>query len=209
MLSPRYNSSRSAKDDQTKIATNLKRFILEARIQIGLVCRLELYKAIRLRRSVRRYRPDPVPDQIIRKIMEAASWAPSSSNSQPWEFVVVRDRNTLEKLSRTHAYAGMLKGAPMCIVACSDPTRSPNHWVEDCSIAVENMLLAARAEGLGTCWIAVYRPTDQQRENRVREVLSIPKDIRVVALVGVGYPAENPQPPARRKLEEIIHYEKY
>ena len=114
------------------------------------MCGLELYEAIRTRRSIRRYRPDSVPDQIIRKIIEAASWAPSSSNSQPWEFVVVRDGNTLERLSKTHAYAVMLKGAPLCIVACSDPERSPNHWVEDCSIAVENMLLAARAEGLGT-----------------------------------------------------------
>jgi len=170
---------------------------------------LELYEAIRTRRSIRRYKPNPVPDKIIRKITEAASWAPSASNNQPWEFVVVRERNTLEMLSRTHAYAGMLKGAPLCIAACSDPTRSPNHWVEDCSLAVENMLLAARAEGLGTCWIAVYRPNDMERENSVREVLAIPKSVRVIALVGVGYPAENPRPPARRRLEEILHYERY
>ena len=173
------------------------------------MCGLELYKAIRTRRSIRRYRPDSVPDQIIRKIIEASSWAPSSSNSQPWEFVVVRDGNTLERLSKTHAYADMLKGAPLCIVACSDPERSPNHWVEDCSIAVENMLLSARGEGLGTCWIAVYRPNDVERENRIREVLSIPADIRVIALIGVGYPAESPQPPARRRLEDIVHYERY
>jgi len=170
---------------------------------------LELYRAIRTRRSIRRYKPDPVPDKIIRKITRAASWAPSASNNQPWEFVVVRERNTLEKLSRTHAYAGMLKGAPLCIVACSDSTRSPNHWVEDCSIAVENMLLAAGAEGLGTCWIAVYRPNDMERENSVREVLAIPRNVRVIALIGVGYPAENPRPPARRRLEEILHYERY
>ena len=74
---------------------------------------------------------------------------------------------------------------------------------------MENMLLAARAEGLGTCWIAVHRPNDVERENSVREVLSIPRSIRVIALVGLGYPAENPLPPARRKLEEIIHYERY
>jgi len=122
--------------------------------------------------------------------------------------VVVRDRDKLEKLSRIHVYAGLLKGAPLCIVACSDPKRSPNHWVEDCSVAVENMLLAATAEGLGSCWISVYRPNDVERENSVRELLSIPKSVRVVALVGLGYPAETPQPPARRKLEEIIHYER-
>lgn len=170
---------------------------------------MELYEAIRSRRSIRRYRPDTVPDRVIQKIIEAASWAPSSNNSQPWEFVVVRDRDKLERLSRIHVYADLLKGAPLCIVACSDPKRSPNHWVEDCSIAVENMLLAATAEGLGPCWIAVYRPNDVERENSVRELLSIPKSVRVVALVGLGYPAETPQPPARRKLEEIIHYERY
>ncbi len=170
---------------------------------------MELYEAIRSRRSIRRYKPDVVPDDVIRKIIEAASWAPSSSNSQPWEFLVVRDRGVLDRLSRTHPYASLLKGAPLCIVACSDPKRSPNHWVEDCSLAVQNMLLAARAEGLGTCWVAVYRPSDVERENRVREVLSIPRSIRVIALIGLGYPAESPQPPSRRKLEEIIHYEKY
>ena len=170
---------------------------------------MELYEAIRSRRSIRRYRPNAVPEQVILKIIEAASWAPSSNNSQPWEFIIVRDRNTLEKLSRTHVYAGLLKSAPLCIVACSDPKRSPNHWVEDCSVAVENMLLAARAEGLGTCWIAVYRPNDIERENSVREVLSIPRTVRVIALVGLGYPAETPQPPVRRKVEEIIHFERY
>jgi len=111
---------------------------------------LELYEAIRSRRSIRRYKSDVIPGNVIRKIIKAASWAPSSSNSQPWEFVVVRDRGVLDRLSRTHPYASLLKGAPSCIVACSDPKRSPNHWVEDCSTAVENMLLAARAEGLGT-----------------------------------------------------------
>jgi len=170
---------------------------------------LELYEAIRSRRSIRRYKSDVIPGNVIRKIIKAASWAPSSSNSQPWEFVVVRDRDVLDRLSRTHPYASLLKGAPSCIVACSDPKRSPNHWVEDCSLAVQNMLLAARAEGLGTCWVAVYRPSDVEHENRVREVLSIPGSIRVIALIGLGYPAESPQPPSRRKLEEIIHYEKY
>ena len=166
-------------------------------------------EAIRSRRSIRRYGPTDVPDALVRELIDAARHAPSAHNSQPWAFIVVRDGETRERLSRTHRYSRFLRGAPVVIVVLGDERLSPSHLVEDCSAAVENMLIAANALGLGACWVAVYSATAAGREEYVRDLLSIPGHMRVIAMVGVGYPGEAPPPKAVRPLDEITHLERW
>lgn len=160
---------------------------------------------IKERRSVRKYTAEPVSDDDIRDILEAAMAAPSANNSQPWEFVVVRDDGLRQQLADTHPWSGMCADAPVVFVICGDPARS-DHWVEDTSAATENLLLAVTALDLGAVWIGIYPRLE--RERHVREVLQIPDSIRVLCLVPVGHPAESKQ--ARTQYDEArVHYDRY
>jgi nitroreductase len=166
---------------------------------------LDVFEAIKKRRSIRDYKPDPIPDEFLEKIIDAARWAPSAHNAQPWEFVVIKDKKLLKKLSKTHIYSRFLENSPLAIAACVDQNKSPNHFVEDCSAAIQNLLLAATALGLGTCWIAVYRHGNNKNESYVKKVLNIPENFRVIALISIGYPAYVPNPPERKNLKDLIH----
>ncbi|MEM2897025.1 MAG: nitroreductase family protein [Candidatus Bathyarchaeia archaeon] len=170
---------------------------------------MDVFEAIKKRRSIRNYKPDPIPDEFIEKVIDAARWAPSAHNAQPWEFIIIKDKELLRRLSKTHVYSGFLKDSPLAIAACVDQNKSPNHFVEDCSAAIQNLLLAATALGLGTCWIAVYRHEDDKSEVYVREVLSIPENFRVIALISIGYPAHAPAPPGRVDLKNLIHVNRF
>ncbi|MEM7828206.1 MAG: nitroreductase family protein [Candidatus Aenigmatarchaeota archaeon] len=152
----------------------------------------DILEIIKTRRSIRKFK-EQIPDEaLIKKCIEAACYAPSSKNSQPWSFVIVRDKEKINELSKTQPYAEFLQNAPVAIVALADESKSPNHWIEDCSCAIMLLMLEAHSLGLGTCWCAVYLPNTQSREEYVRKVLDIPPSIRVVAIVGIGYPEEEP-----------------
>jgi nitroreductase len=115
---------------------------------------MELYEAIRSRRSIRRFKSDEVPDNLIVKILEAARWAPSWQNNQCWEFIVVKDRELIKQLTKGNV--GKIFNAPIYIVACAEPAKSGKrddieYYIADVANALENLLLAATAEGLGTC----------------------------------------------------------
>lgn len=166
-------------------------------------------KAIRSRRSIRSYRAQDVPDDLIRMLIDAARHAPSAHDSQPWKFIVVRDRETRERLSKTHRYSKLLKRAPVVIVALGDERLSPAHFVEDCSASIENLLIAAYALGLGACWVGVHSLDSTKREEYVRAILSIPDHMRVVAMIGIGYPDETPSPKEVRSISEIVRLEKW
>lgn len=182
---------------------------------------MEFYEAVRRRRSVRKYKNDPVPDEVITRCLEAARLAPSWRNGQPWHFVVVRDRQTIARLTRANYGAGVanlwLNDVPVVIVACGEPRLSgkkadQSMYLVDVAAALEHVVLAATAEGLGTCWVGAFS------EEKVRAVLGVPDRIRVVALTPLGYPADEKglydqlanlgkrQRP-RRTLDEIIHYD--
>ena len=111
---------------------------------------MELYETITTRRSVRSYRNDHIPDETIDKLLSAAMLAPSAGNQQPWCFIVVRDRAKLEKIPSFHPYCKMITQVNVAIIVCADPTgkKWPDLWPQDCSAALQNLLLAARAEGL-------------------------------------------------------------
>ena len=150
---------------------------------------MELFEAINLRRSVRAFTDEEVHEEEIEKLLEAARWAPSAGNIQPWSFVVVRDANIKRGLSEAALNQFFIEEAPVVIVVCADWNRSGQGYgsrginlycVQDTAAAVENMLLAAVALGLGACWVGAFQ------EDMVRVVLNVPKELRPVAIVPVG-----------------------
>lgn len=160
---------------------------------------------IKKRRSIRKYTDEAVTDNQIRQLLEAAMAAPSGSNIQPWEFVVVKDPDLKRQLAQTHTWSQMVADAAVVFVVCGDE-RASHHWVEDTSAATENLLLAATALDLGAVWVAIYPTAD--REVPVRRVLGIPEEIRVLCLIPVGHPAES-KPPRTKYRENKVHYEKW
>jgi len=119
---------------------------------------MDTLQAIKTRRSIRKFLNKPVSSETVRDILEAAMFAPSAGNEQPWQFVVLDDRKILDEIPRISATASMCRQAPLAILVCSDASleKYPGFWVQDCSAAVENMLLAAHALGLGAVWAGVY-----------------------------------------------------
>lgn len=169
---------------------------------------MELWDAILTRRSIRKYKSDQIPDELLEKILRAGMQAPSARNKQPWHFVVVRDREMLNKISDVHPYAYMLKEAPVGIVICGDSNieTTIDYIVQDCSAATQNMLLAAHDFGLGAVWLGIY--PREQRVKALRELLEIPENIIPISMIAVGYPDEKKSYEDRFKPERV-HYEKW
>lgn len=164
----------------------------------------ELIKTIFARRSIRKYTAKPIGKKDIKTILQAAMAAPSSSNRKPWHFIVVTDRRKLDDLAKVHPYGKMLFEAPLCIAVCGDITISPRSWVQDCSAATENLLLAATALGLGSVWLGVY--PRESRVDPIRKVMNIPENIVPLNIVSIGYPAEEKEP--RTQYDELrLHRE--
>jgi nitroreductase len=158
------------------------------------------------RRSIRSYTDEAVSEEDLERLLRAAMAAPSAGNQQPWTFVVVRERATLDAVPGFHPYAAMLPKAPAAIVVCGHPggCKWPQMWVQDCSAATENILVEAAALGLGAVWLGVH-PLEE-RERGARALLGIPDHIVPFAIVPVGHPAERKEPsdrydPARVHLE--------
>ncbi len=143
------------------------------------------------RRSVREYTDQPIPAEDIRSLLEAGMAAPSASNRRPWHFVAVSDRGSLRRLAGAHPYGKMLAGAPLGIAVCGDPALS-DWWVQDCSAATENILVAAAGLGLGSVWLGCHGKPE--REKAVRDSLGVPARIGVLSLIALGYPAERKEP---------------
>jgi len=167
----------------------------------------EFMRVVRGRRSVRSYRDDPVSDEVIGRVLEAARWAPSAVNSQPWHFVVVRSPQRRRALADNARMVGVLRWkhlgtAPVVVALVGDP-RS-NRWYQvDCALAAQNLMLAAHALGLGTCFVGGF----EQRQ--VRGILGVPRELEVVGLITLGYPARVPKAPPRLSLEKLISREIY
>lgn len=170
---------------------------------------MEAMDAIMGRRSIRRYQDRPVDPDKIEVLLRAAMAAPSAGNEQPWRFVVVTDRGQLDLLSEATEYSRMLKGAPLAIVVCGDTTSRKypeDYWIEDTSAAMENLLVAAHATGLGACWLG-YHPR-QDRKMRGRAILGLPEHVEVMGVASIGYPAEE-KPPAERYDPEFVHRDRW
>jgi len=171
---------------------------------------MDAFEAIEKRRSIRNYEPTPVPEEKLEKILEAARLAPSARNRQPRHFIVVTDAEKRKALSGG-MFAKFLKQSPVVIAACGDERAAPKWHAIDVAIAVENMVLAATGEGLGTCWIGSFD------ENKVRDTLKIPKNLRVIVLLAVGYPRDKESLTSKvlyavrkhKPLEKIVSLEEY
>ena len=166
---------------------------------------------IMTRTSIRAFTDQPVDEAIVEKILRAGMSAPTAVNRQPWAFVVVNEREQMERLREVHPYAQMLKTAQLAIVVCGDmeralPGASQAYWIQDASAATENILLAAHGLGLGTVWCGVYPNPDVLP--KVKEVLGLPSSIVPLNIIPIGYPAENPTPKDKWKPENI-HYNKW
>jgi nitroreductase len=142
------------------------------------------------RRSIRKYINKEVPAEMLDKLLKAAMYAPTANNSQSWEFVVISDRNLLDKLSVLHPYAKMLKYAPIAILVCGnkDIESGEGYLCQNCSAATQNILLAAYDLGLGSVWMGVYPKTE--RMDPIRSLLKLPAHILPISMVAVGWPDE-------------------
>jgi nitroreductase len=158
---------------------------------------------IRKRRSIRKFKPNPIKPEKVDMLVEAALRAPSSRGMKPWEFVVVTDKDLLEKLSRARTHgSAFLKNAPLAVVVCADPDKS-DVWVEDCSIAAILMQLTAESLGLGSCWSQIrerMHDDASSSEAYIAEILRIPKKLKVESVIAIGYPAETKPPHKREQL---------
>jgi nitroreductase len=164
---------------------------------------MELLEVVRKRRSIRKYKPDPVPEEKIMYVLEAARLAPSWGNMQCWHYIVVTDESLKSKITQ-HDWATK---APVIIVGCADPKKSgkkhgQDYYMLDMGISMEHLILAATEQGLGTCWIGYYFD-----EKTVKKALNIPKRFKVVAVTPLGYPDEEKGEVKERKtLEEIVSW---
>jgi nitroreductase len=154
------------------------------------------------RRSVRRFQEKAISEEILEALMQVAMAAPSGNNQQPWEFVIVRDPQTKEDLSRVHSWVSMAAEAPAAIVVLGD--MNSEWWEHDCSAAVENLLLAAANLGLGAVWCGIK----ENHAQTVRKILGIPAKLGVLCIVPIGYPAENP-PPRTQYRAAKVHRDRY
>lgn len=162
------------------------------------------------RTSVRKYVDKPVEKEKIEAMLRAGMAAPTAVNKQPWHFVVVSDKAKLNELSAANPRAGMLKSAPLAIVVCGDMDKAMQgkgqaYWIQDCSAATENILLAAHSMGLGAVWTGVY-PMDD-RIKPLSETLKLPETVIPLCTIVIGYPAEQPNPKDKWKPENISYNE--
>jgi nitroreductase len=173
---------------------------------------MDVLEAVRGRRSIRAFKDKDVPEETVERLIEAAQWAPSAGNIQPWEFVIVRKPETKRLLAEAALQQFFIDEAPVVIVVCADENRSFEGYgargktlycLQDTAAAIQNMLLSAYSLGLGACWIGAFK------EEEAKEILRAPAGIRPVAIIPVGHPAESPSPTRRRPMRQIVHHESF
>ena len=166
---------------------------------------MEVFECIRRRRTIREYKSDPIPEDVLEKILQAGRWSPSSSNSQPWDFVVVQDPSTLSELGRIATQGSFISDAPLAIVIVMENAPRPQL---DAGRAIQQMELVAWSEGLGTCFVGV-RIEDQQIA--VKELLNIPSDLELITIMPYGYrpTSINRTGTPRKDLADMVHREKF
>ena len=165
---------------------------------------MSLLDVILSRRSIRKYENKEIPQEILQQILEAGRWAPSAVNRQPFRFVVVKDREIMKDLCDT-LITRFVKYAPVAIAGCADvKSFLTGKWaVVDTTIAMQNMVIAAWALGIGSCWIGACN------EEKVKKLLKIPDKWKVVALVTLGYPAEQPKPKKKKPIEDLFNFNSF
>lgn len=168
---------------------------------------MKVSEAIKKRRSVRSYKKDPVPEDKLNKILEAARLAPSAHNAQDWKFVVVKEEKKRKKIAETSGQR-FIAEAPVIIVAVAqDPDKIMScgvpQYAVNLAIACDHITLQAVELGLGTCWIGAFP------QQGIKDILGVPNGYKIVALLPLGYPADSPGIKSRKEIDEIVRYEKF
>ncbi len=163
---------------------------------------METLEAIRTRRSIRRFTPDPIDDETIDKILEMAAWAPSGRNNQPWRFVVVRDPQLKQELAQQTKYSRIIENAPVCIAVFLENEASYDRVkdIQAIGACLQNMLLAIHAMGLGAVWLGEIL----KNREKVEKLLGVPESCELMAVVAVGKPAEKKKRGTRNPIEQVI-----
>jgi len=173
---------------------------------------LELQEAIKGRRSIRNFKKQNIPEETITQLVEAASYAPSAGNIQPWQFIIIRKPAIKKKLAESALNQAHVEQAPVVIVVCADEKRSSMGYgtrgktlycLQDTAAATQNILLTAHSLGLGTCWTGAFN------EDEAREAVNAPEGVRPVAIISVGIPSGNPKQRSRRLLSQITHFDSF
>ncbi|PIV24905.1 MAG: nitroreductase [Deltaproteobacteria bacterium CG_4_8_14_3_um_filter_45_9] len=165
----------------------------------------EVLKAIKNRRTVRRFKPNPIDEEKIQMILEAGRWAPSFSNLQPWRFIVIKDqglKSALDKAARESVLHLGINEAPVVILVCVDRRIDPLHAIEAGAAATQNMTLAAYSLGLGAGWIGIW---GTEAEASIQKIFKLPETVRAVSLLPIGIPDESPES-HRKPLEELTQF---
>jgi len=165
---------------------------------------MNLTDIIKKRRSIRNFTSQEVEKEKIVALLEAAMYAPSAVNKQPWHFIVIDDREKMEAIMKIHPNSKMLSTADVCILVCGDLVQQHDtgYWIADCAAATQNILLAATALGLGSCWVGIY--PREIRMKAMKEIFSLPGHIEAFAIIALGYPAEEKKTPQRFQPEKIF-----
>jgi nitroreductase len=171
---------------------------------------MDLSEAIKGRRSIRRFKKQKVPEENITQLIEAASYAPSAGNIQPWHFIIAKKPALKKKLAEAAYHQTHIEEAPLIIVVCADEKKSAMGYgnrgrtlycLQDTAAATQNILLTAYTLGLGTCWTGSFN------EDEVKEAMNAPEGVRPVAMISVGYSDVIPRQRNRKLLSEIVHYD--
>jgi nitroreductase len=166
----------------------------------------EVLRAIKNRRTIRRFKSDPIEDKKLQAILDAGRWAPSFSNLQPWRFIVIKDqnlKNALDKAARESVLHLGINEAPVIILVCVDRRIDPLHAIEAGAAATQNMTLAATSLGVGAGWIGIW---GTETETSIQKIFKLPETIRVVSLLPLGIPDESPEG-HRKPIEEFMEFQ--
>ena len=158
----------------------------------------ELLEFLKNRRSIREYQDKPIPDDEINMILEAGQWTPSASNRQPWEFIIIKNKDTIKKLTETARYGKFINQAPVVIAIVGKIKQNPRWYIQDTSLASMNMMLMAWSLKIGTCWIG------SMDRDKAKEILGLSKDDFLLTVLPIGYiKGEIPKPTRRKSLDKI------
>ncbi len=163
---------------------------------------MEFFEAVRNRKSVREYSDKEVKKELIEKIVDAGRLAATARNEQPWEFIVTSDKKTLKKICGMCPNGPFIKDASYLVAVFSKDTK---YYLEDCSAATQNMLLAIEALGLGGCWVAGDK---KDYAENIRKIFNAPDGYKLVSMITVGYPKKEKKPHAKRSIKEVLHWDK-
>ena len=173
---------------------------------------MDVFKAIAGRRSVRTFKSDSISEELLEKILEAARWAPSAGNLQARDFILVKDAEVKKQLREAALDQEFIEEAPVDVIVCANEERSAQRYgergrslycLQDATAAVQNILLMVHNLGLGACWVGAFN------ERLASQILNLPREIRPVAIIPIGYPAEKPLATSRMSLNDLVHINRY